>query len=209
MNLQFFIFLPFIFNTLKAFWLFSCPRGNHHGEPGDECSAFCHCKSPAVCVAFRQRCVAPSRYKESCHWTKPCGTDLTCQPGVQRCFHTPRQRHEPCSLGFPCGPGMSCAPGFQVCFNHPRLAGQPCSVGYGCAPGLSCQPGVQKCYHNPRLENEPCSVGFGCARSLSCSLCGRLLATCQMAQVPAFSKQVRKESTQETLEFQSQCTTLL
>ena len=191
MHLRFVFPLPFILGTLSAFWIFSCPRGNHNGLPGDECSLFCQCKSPAVCEAFRQRCATPSGYNEVCHLTKPCGGGLTCQPGVQRCFNSPRQLFEPCSLGYPCDSGLSCAPGIQVCYNHPRLAGQPCSIGFPCAAGLSCQPGVQKCFHKPRLANEPCSAGFDCIPALSCSLCGRLLATCQMSQVPAFSKQVR------------------
>jgi hypothetical protein len=198
MNFKFVTFVSFLVITVNALWLFSCPRGNHKGVPGDDCSVFCQCKSPAVCEAFRQRCVAPSGYQKSCHWTKPCKKGLTCQPGVQRCFNSPRKLDEPCSLGFPCDSGLSCAPGFQVCYNHPRLAGQPCSIGYVCAHGLSCQPGVQKCYHEPRLEGEPCSTGIGCARSLSCSLCGSLPATCQMAQLPAFSKQVREKSAQAT-----------
>lgn len=184
--------LVFLLGTTSALWPFSCPRGNHNGVSGDECSVFCQCKFPAVCEIFRQRCAGPSGYKESCHWTKPCKQGLSCQPGVQKCFNVPRRLHEPCSLGYACGQGLSCAPGFQACYNHPRLAGQPCSVGYPCAPGLSCHPGIQKCYHEPRLENEPCSAGFGCAPSLSCSICGRvLLATCQMARVPSFSNQVR------------------
>ena len=190
-RLKFLLFLQLFFKIGDSFWLFSCPRGNHEGRPGDTCSLFCQCKSPTVCEAFRQRCVEPSGYQESCHWTKPCREGLTCQPGLQRCFTSPRRLHEPCSLGFPCAAGLSCAPGIQVCYNQPRLAGQPCSVGYACAHGLSCQPGVQKCYHKPRLESEPCSAGFGCARSLSCSLCGSPVAVCQMSQVPAFTEQVR------------------
>lgn len=194
MNPKIALFVVFIIEKTRivsSLWLFSCPRGNRNGMPGDECSAFCQCKSPFVCEAFRQRCTRLSNYKETCHLTKPCERGLSCQPGIQRCFNAPRQLHEPCSLGFRCASGLSCAPGFQQCFNHPRLAGQPCSAGYPCKPGLSCHPGVQRCYHTPRDENEPCSLGFGCPRGLTCSLCGGVLATCQLSQVPAFSEQVR------------------
>lgn len=176
--------------NVQSFWLFSCLHGNHHGRPGDGCSVLCQCKSPNVCEALRQVCVEPSRYMDTCHLTKPCAVGLSCQPGLQRCFNNPRSLHEPCSLGFSCSSGLSCAPGFQACFHHPRRAGEPCSAGFPCATDLSCHPGLQKCYHKPRLENEPCSAGFECASTLSCFLCGRLLATCEMARVPSFSKKV-------------------
>lgn len=179
-------------DIVHSFWLFSCPRGNHNGRPGDDCSAFCQCQSPFVCEAIRQRCNTLSTHNEVCHLTRPCAGGLSCQPGIQRCFNSPRKLHEPCLLGFPCGPRLSCAPAFQVCFDHPRRAGQPCSTGYPCKLGLSCHPGEQRCYHVPRLEREPCSLGFGCSGGLSCSLCGTLLATCQLSQVPVFSEQVWK-----------------
>ena len=67
-----------------------------------------------TCEAGVQRCARPGEYGERCHVTKPCGSGLTCQPGVQKCFHVPRRHGEPCVAGYECGAGLSCEPGVQV-----------------------------------------------------------------------------------------------
>ena len=67
-----------------------------------------------TCEAGAQRCAPPGQYGERCHATRPCGSGLTCQPGVQKCFHVPRRHGEPCVAGYECGPGLSCEPGVQV-----------------------------------------------------------------------------------------------
>lgn len=155
----------------------------------------------AVCVALLL--TAPGRAEAGCQGAgkgcsvfKQCCDGLSCQPLVQKCYHSPRQVGEPCSAGYGCGPGLTCEAGSQKC-RGPGREGDPCHltrpcgagltceagtqrckapgrVGDGChatrpcGPGLTCQPGVQKCFHSPRLEGEPCSLGFECGGALTC-----------------------------------------
>jgi hypothetical protein len=44
---------------------------------------------------------------------------LSCQPGVQKCYNSPRQAGEPCVAGYPCGSGLACAAGSQICYTLP------------------------------------------------------------------------------------------
>ena len=50
-----------------------------------------------------------------------------------------------------CASGLSCQPGVHKCYHSPREFGEPCSAGYGCGSGLSCQPGVQRVRKLPQL----------------------------------------------------------
>jgi hypothetical protein len=50
-----------------------------------------------------------------------------------------------CSFISPCKGAFSCQPGIQKCYNSPRREGQPCSAGFGCGAGLRCVAGSQRC----------------------------------------------------------------
>ena len=100
--------------SCHAFWFFSCRHGNGHGLSGDDCSVFCKCHAPNTCEAGIQKCAAPAKYGMRCHATKPCANGLSCHPGIQKCFHIPRQLSEPCVAGHECASGLTCEPGMQV-----------------------------------------------------------------------------------------------
>jgi len=103
---------------------------------------------------------------DTCHLTKPCGSGLSCAPGVQRCYHSPRQEGEPCVAGYGCGGNLTCEAGSQVC-RAPGKLGDACHATRPCGSGLSCAPGVQRCYHSPRQVGEPCvdpCLGRGAAQ---------------------------------------------
>lgn len=53
---------------------------------------------------------------DPCHLTRPCRDGLSCQPGVHKCYHYPREYDEPCVAGHPCAEGLSCAPGRDSCW---------------------------------------------------------------------------------------------
>ncbi len=58
---------------------------------------------------------AEAQLGRGCSVFNPCNNGFSCQPGVHRCYNSPRQEGQPCSLGFSCGAGLRCVPGNQVC----------------------------------------------------------------------------------------------
>ncbi|MGV7220285.1 MAG: hypothetical protein ACQ9MH_02020 [Nitrospinales bacterium] len=106
---------------------------------------------------------------KGCSVFYPCDKGLSCQPFVQKCFHSPRWEGESCMAGYPCKDGLTCEAGSHVCRSKGK-AGDPCHLTRPCGSGLNCQPGVHKCYNVPRKINQPCSAGYGCAAGLSCAV---------------------------------------
>ena len=45
---------------------------------------------------------------QGCNAIKQCRAGLTCQPFVQKCYHSPRRENEPCSPGYGCASGLKC-----------------------------------------------------------------------------------------------------
>lgn len=78
----------------------------------------------------------PAQLGGGCSAACQCGSGLSCQPGSQKCYHSPRQYLEPCSAGYSCGSGMTCMivlgqGGVAKCWVDPPTA------GYGCAPNVN------------------------------------------------------------------------
>jgi hypothetical protein len=95
---------------------------------------------------------------DTCHATRPCGNGLSCQPGVHRCYHSPRQYEEPCIAGHECGDGLSCHPGVHKCYHSPRRHKEPCAAGQECGPNLKCAPILQICVYSylPIYNGDAC-----------------------------------------------------
>jgi hypothetical protein len=142
----------------------------------------------ALCWAFAiviSLGAAPSFAKqglgEGCSAFKPCGDGLSCQPGMQKCFHKPRKRDEPCVLGHGCGDGLTCEAGTQKCVG-PGAVGDACHLTKPCGSGLTCEAGRQKCVAPARdgescHATKPCGSGLTCMPgSQTCSAAGRPIA---------------------------------
>lgn len=61
-----------------------------------------------TCDLSTGRCAAPATEKQSCHASRPCAEGLSCHPGYQQCFPSPRTEGQPCSAD-PDKPELHCA----------------------------------------------------------------------------------------------------
>ncbi len=114
--------------------------------------------------------VRAAGYNESCSAGNQCEGDLTCQPGVHKCYNTPRQYGEPCVAGYECGDGLSCQPGLQVCLHDPRWPGEACAAGHPCDVDAQCASATQICERpQERGSGDSCdAVTRQCGNNLSC-----------------------------------------
>ena len=58
------------------------------------------------------------RHRQGCSIFEKYGNELSCQPGVQKCYHNPRREGELCAIGHACGNGLSCVAFVQVGRGH-------------------------------------------------------------------------------------------
>ncbi len=126
-----------------------------------------HLLVAVFCISLAPATTASNSLGRGCSVFKPCDSGFSCQPGVHKCYHSPRREGQPCSLGFECGSGLTCEAGSQVCRGGGEV-GDACHATRPCGSGLTCQPGVHRCYHSPRQEGEPCVAGFPCGNGLHC-----------------------------------------
>lgn len=130
----------------------------------------------ALCAAVWLLVLAPTQslagqtWGESCSAARPCDSGLTCQPGVHKCYSSPRKHGEPCVAGHECGPGLSCHPGVHKCLSIPRAPGEACSAGYPCDADSQCASGEQICVQtSTRGEGAFCDgVTRKCGQGLYC-----------------------------------------
>lgn len=69
----------------------------------------------AVVLATLTLDTAQAQVGRGCSVFAPCNKGYSCQPFIQKCYHSPRREGQPCSLGFECGAGLRCVPGVQQC----------------------------------------------------------------------------------------------
>jgi len=128
---------------------YSCQPGHHKcyhypRKENEPCVAGHGCGTGLQCEAGSQRCRGKGDVGDGCHLTRPCKHHLSCQPGVHKCYHDPREENEPCSLGFGCRTGLNCEAGSQKC-RRPSELGESCHATRPCRGGLYCKSGIHKC----------------------------------------------------------------
>lgn len=98
-----------------------------------------------------------------------CRPGLSCDPGVGRCYHSPRREGEPCSGGASngCGDGLTCDPGLRVCKQVGGGVGDGCHATRPCASGLTCVAGSFVC-QAPGGIGDRCDIARPCASGLTC-----------------------------------------
>lgn len=67
-----------------------------------------------ACASSTPR-VVDAQVGRGCSFLNQCSRGYSCQPIIQKCYHSPRREGEPCSAGYSCGSGLRCAAGVQRC----------------------------------------------------------------------------------------------
>jgi hypothetical protein len=103
---------------------------------------------------------------DGCSFFSQCCDGFSCQPFLQKCYHSPRLEGEPCMAGYGCADGLTCEAGTHVC-RAPGRQGDPCHATRPCGDGLTCEAGTHVC-RGPGREGDPCHATRPCGGGLTC-----------------------------------------
>ena len=129
----------------------SCPRGYFRRLA----RCYKNCKSGYTNMG--ETCHRTLRTLKSSSMT--CRSNETLDKNTGRCYKQ-QKFGQGCSIDSRCGPGLSCQPGVHKCYHSPRKAGEACSAGYSCGAGLYCQSFLHKCVAKSinYNSNSPCGA---------------------------------------------------
>lgn len=129
----------------------TCPSG--YSKSGSVCSKACK----AGYTNMGLTCHRPLSTLTTSSMT--CRSNELLLGSTGRCYKV-QKHGQGCWADAPCGDGLSCQPGVHKCYNSPRKAGEPCSAGYGCVDGLYCQSFLHKCVPKTidYNSNSPCGA---------------------------------------------------